>query len=148
MARGVLWVLVAVLCQAVRPAPAVPLGVVDPTLTRLFTPRSVPTGTYVVYRSERSIQDIAAALRAEDHDPLPGAWRAERQEVLDAFDGSSRADRFRLSELYVGIHPYVARGSLVHDGHRQAYTLISPYPDASLTRLEAGTMVIVFHIPF
>jgi hypothetical protein len=148
MIRGVGWLAVAVLCQPVRSAPPVPLGVADPVLTRLLTPHSVPARTYVVYRSERSIQTIAAALRAEDHDPAPGAWKAERQDVLDAFDGASRADRFRLAELYVGIHPLVARGSLVRDGRREGYTLISPYPDASMTRLQPGTMVIVFQVPF
>ena len=44
--------------------------------------------------------------------------------------------------------PFVARGSLVRDSRRLAYTLISPYPDATLTRLEPGTLVIVFHVPF
>jgi hypothetical protein len=148
MIRGVGWLAVAVLCQPVRSAPPVPLGVADPVLTRLLTPRSVLAGTYEVYCSERSIQTIAADLRAEDHDPAPGAWKAEHQDTLDAFDGASRADRFRLAELYVGIHPLVARGSLVRDGRREGYTLISPYPDASMTRLRPGTMVIVFHVPF
>jgi hypothetical protein len=148
MWREVLWLPLAVVLLVQTRAEPARLGVLDPALTRLFTPRSVPAGTYVVYRSERSIYDISAALKAEDPDPPPGAWTAERQDPLDAFDGASRADRFRLAELYVGFHPLVARGSLVRDGDRRAYTLISPYPDPSLTRLEPGTMVIVFHIPF
>jgi hypothetical protein len=148
MMRCAIWLAVAVFCQPMRSAPPVSLGVADPVLTRLLTPRSVLAGTYEVYCSERSIQTIAAALRAEDHDPAPGAWNAEHQDTLDAFEGASRADRFRLAELYVGIRPLVARGSLVRDGRREGYTLISPYPDASMTRLRPGTMVIVFHVPF
>jgi hypothetical protein len=148
MMRCAILLAVAVLGQPMRSAPPVPLGVADPVLTRLLTPRSVLAGTYEVYGSERSIQTIAADLRAEDHDPAPGAWNAEHQDTLDAFDGASRAERFRLAELYVGIRPLVARGSLVRDGRHEGYTLISPYPDASMTRLRPGTMVIVFHVPF
>ena len=133
--------------QAVASMP-VALGVADPALTRRFTPASVAKGTYVVYRSDRPLQELAAALSAEDPDPSPGAWKVERQDVLDALDGASRADRFRIAALYVGLHPLVARGSLVRDGRRVAYTLISPYPAPSLSGLEPGTMVIVFHIPF
>ena len=146
--EGLLVLAVVLLGQPVPAVPTVPLGVADPVLTRLLTPRSVLAGTYEVYCSERSIQTIAAALRAEDHDPAPGAWNAEHQDTLDAFDGASRAERFRLAELYVGIRPLVARGSLVRDGRREGYTLISPYPDASMARLRPGTMVIVFHVPF
>ena len=144
MLRGAVGLLLAVLCQASAPDR---IGVADPALTRRFTPASVAKGTYVAYRSGRPLQDIAAWLSAEDRNPTPGAWKAERQDALDAFDGASRADRFRIVELYVGTRPLVARGSLLRNGRREAYTLISPYPDASLTRLEAGTLVILFHVP-
>jgi hypothetical protein len=94
------------------------------------------------------VKELAAELKAQDPDPAPGAWMPERQDALEAFDGARRADRFRIVELFVGIHPFVARGSLVREGRREAYTLISPFPDATLTRLEPGTLVIVFHVPF
>ena len=124
------------------------LGQADEALTRRFTPGSVAHGTYVVYQSERPVSDLAAELKAQDPAPSQGAWKPERQYALEAFDGASRADRFRIAELYVGLHPFVARGSLVRDGRRLAYTLISPYPDATLSRLKPGTLTIVFHIPF
>jgi len=139
--------LLGLLGQATTAGPP-SLGQADEALTRRFTPGSVAHGTYVVYRSERPVSDLAAELRAHDPAPSQGAWKPERQDALDAFDSASRADRFRIAELYVGIHPFVARGSLVRDSRRLAYTLISPYPDATLTRLEPGTLVIVFHVPF
>jgi hypothetical protein len=145
MLRGAVGILV--LSQALTTAPQ-SIGAVDPALTRRFTPASVAKGTYVVYRSNRPLKDLAAELKAQDRNPFPGAWTPEREDALDAFDGASRADRFRIAELYVGIHPLVTRGSLLRQDRREAYTLISPYPDASLTRLEPGTMVIVFHVPF
>jgi hypothetical protein len=139
--------LLGLLGQATTAGPP-SLGQADEALTRRFTPGSVAHGTYVVYRSERPVSDLAAELRAHDPAPSQGAWKPERQDSLEAFDGASRADRFRIAELYVGIHPFVARGSLVRDGRRLAYTLISPYPDATLSRLKPGTLIIVFHIPF
>ena len=128
--------------------PPTRLGTLDPALTRLFTPRAVPDGTYAAYRSTRTLADIAGSLRVQDRSPAPGAWLPVRQEAMDAFGNAGRFDRFRLAELFRGLRPLVARGSLVRDGHRAAYTLISPYPDATLSRLEPGTMVIVFHVPF
>ena len=145
--RVAIGLLLGVLGQAAAAGPP-SLGQADEALTRRFTPGSVARGTYVVYRSERRVSDLAAELKAQDLAPSQGAWKPERQDALEAFDGASRADRFRIAELYVGIHPFVARGSLVRDGRRRAYTLISPYPDATLTRLEPGTLVIVFHVPF
>ncbi len=145
--RVAIGLLLGLLGQAAAAGPP-SLGQADEALTRRFTPGSVARGTYVVYRSERGVSDLAAELKAQDLAPSQGAWKPERQDAREAFDGASRADRFRIAELYVGIHPFVARGSLVRDGRRLAYTLISPYPDATLTRLEPGTLVIVFHVPF
>ena len=147
MSRVAIGLLVGLLGQSgLAEIPAI--GSPDATLTRRFTPQSVAPGTYVVHRSDRSLDVVAAALRAQDPAPAPGAWKPERQDALDAFDAASRADRFRIAELYVGIHPRVARGSLRHNGRRVAYTLISPYPDATLTQLLPGTLVIVFNVPF
>jgi hypothetical protein len=41
----------------------------------------------------------------------------------------------------------VARGTLVTTGGRRAFTLIAPCPDASLSTLRQGTMVIVTTLP-
>jgi hypothetical protein len=50
-----------------------------------------------------------------------------------------------VAQLYVGRRLSVARGSVLEDGRVIAsVTLISPYPDATLTRLERGTMIVVF----
>jgi hypothetical protein len=147
MLRGAVAMFLAVLCQASATLP-IAGGVADPALTRLLTPASVAKGTYVVYRSDRPLRDVVAELSARDPNPPVGAWKPERRDALEAFEAASRAHRFRIAELYRGVHPVVARGSLMRGGQRTAYTLISPYPDASLTRLEPGTMIIVFHIPF
>jgi hypothetical protein len=35
----------------------------------------------------------------------------------------------------------------MREGRRLAYTLVSPYPDATLSRIVEGTMVIEFRVP-
>jgi hypothetical protein len=136
-------VVLAALGAAAEPA----LGTPDSALTRLFTPISAPRGRYVVYRSERPVADIARGLRALDLTPAPGAWEPNRPEGHDAFGQEGSYDRSRLARLFRGQRVTLIRGSLVKDDRRVAYTLISPFPDASLRHIEPGTMIIEFNVP-
>jgi hypothetical protein len=132
--------------MAVEPGPDV-LGTPDPALARLFTPQAVPAGTYLVYRSARKIEDLTASLRARDSSPAPGAWEPTRPEAHGAFGEEGNFDRARLARLFNGKRVTVVRGSLVLDGSRVAYTLVSPYPDPSLSAILDGTMVVEFRLP-
>ena len=120
----------------------VALGTPDATLTRLFTPRSVPSGTYVVHVSADPIEALTSRLRALDPSPSPGAWELSRPEAHNAFGQDGVYDRARLARLFTGKRVTVVRGSLVLEGRRVAYTLISPYPNASMSAIEPGTMVV------
>lgn len=122
------------------------LGVRDAALTRLFTPSSAPPGTYEVYRSPRAIAALAADLRARDPDPVEDAWKVAPLGPADAFGSNGLYDGPRLARLYVGTVPLVARGSLQATEGLLGYTLIAPWPDATLTSLRPGTMVIVVHV--
>ena len=128
-------------------AASVPLGTPDPALTRLFTPLSVTPGTYLVYRSSEAIETITAQLRALDPAPAPGAWESTRPEAHGAFGQEGPYDRDRLARLFNGKRVTLVRGSVVHQRQRVAYTLISPYPDATLSHIIEGTMVIEFRVP-
>ncbi len=142
--RVAAWAVSIVGATCLATAVALPdLGQPDPALTRLFTPLSTPPGTYVVYRSDRPVGEIAAALRALDPAPAPGAWQPTRPEAHEAFGQAGLYDRFRLAQLFGGRRLTVVRGSLHVDGRLRAYTLISPFPDPTLSRIEHGTMVIV-----
>lgn len=94
----------------------------------------------------RPIEDLTAALKAVDPAPAPGAWALTRLEAHDAFGQAGVYDRFTLAQLFGGRRVTVVRGSLSRGTARDAYTLISPYPDPSLTRLDPGTLVIVLHL--
>ena len=128
-------------------AAAVPLGTPDPALTRLFTPLAVPPGMYVVYTSSEPIETVTAKLRALDATPAPDAWKPSRPEAHVAFGQEGSYDRARLARLFNGARVSVVRGSLVEGGKRVAYTLVSPFPDATLSRIVEGTMVIEFRVP-
>jgi hypothetical protein len=41
----------------------------------------------------------------------------------------------------------VARGPRLDGGYAESWTLIAPYPDVALRRLEPGTLIIVVRIP-
>lgn len=141
--------LTAALAWGVADAPpcgAVNLGAPRPELTRVFTPLSAPPGLYDVSTTSRPIAEIAGALKACDPRPAPGAWVLTRPEAHEAFGQAGIYDRFRLAQLFGGHRLTVVRGSLARANGRDAYTLISPYPDAALDRIESGTMVIVIHL--
>lgn len=144
--RAVVVLLAGILAVGQAEVPS-PLGQPDEALTRLFTPRSAPPGQYLVYRSTRPIEAVAGELRALDPAPEPGAWTPERPEAHDAFGQDGVYPRTRLARLFRGRRVTLIRGSLVREGRRVAYTLISPYPHPSLDSVESGTMTVVFAVP-
>ena len=103
----------------------------DPALTALFTPPHPRVGRYEVCTSIDPIEALAER-----------AWTIEALEPLDAFGHAGPYDRFALSRLYGGRRVRVAHGWHERDGEFESITLLSPYPDASLTHLMPGTMMI------
>ena len=139
--------MTAALMASSAAAAGVSLGTPDLALTRLFTPLSVPPGTYLVFRSSETVETLTARLRALDPAPAKGAWEPSRPEANGAFGQEGLYDRARLARLFNGKRVSVVRGSLVQNGQRFAYTLVSPYPDPTLSHIVDGTMVIEFRVP-
>src|SRR5919198_161536 len=69
------------------------------------------------------------------------AWQATGSPRPQLVEGCDPV-RAALSRLYGGRRPRVARGWRRRGDVFESVTLISPYPDASLSRLNPGTMVI------
>jgi hypothetical protein len=65
-------------------------------------------------------------------------------EPLDAFGAAGSYDRAALTRLYAGTRVRVTRGWIEYADRFESVTLLSPYPDATLTRLLPGTMVITW----
>jgi hypothetical protein len=112
----------------------------DPALTALFTPLHPRVGRYEVCVTTDAIEEVIADRS------LDGARHTysviETIEALEAFGTAGPYDRFAVARLYGGRRVRVAHGWR-EDGDRfESITLVSPYPDASLTQLMPGTMMI------
>ena len=142
--RGVRLTL-QVFALALMAAP--PVGTPDAALTRLFTPRAVPAGTYVVYTSGEALEPLAARLRELDPSPAPGAWTPTRPEAHGAFGQEGLYDRARLARLFNGKRVTVVRGSLLATANASRTPWSPPTPMPRLSRIVDGTMVIEFRVP-
>jgi hypothetical protein len=143
----------AILCLLLSGIPAA--GEVDaawraaPGYLALFAPVD---GRAAAYRAYVSPLDLDVALRRLEADPslirAPGAWQARPLPPADAFGQAGRYDRGTLARLYGAAQPRVARGSRAEGGQVvESWTLVSPYPDTALRRLEAGTLLVVLRLP-
>ena len=103
----------------------------DPAFAALFTPPRPVLGRYEVCTDPRPLADIA-----------PADWVIEALEPADAFGGAGSYDHAAVASLYGGRRPRVARGWTETADRFEAVTLISPYPNATVTTLEPGTLVI------
>jgi hypothetical protein len=127
-------------------------GTSAPALARLFTPRQAPEGVYGVTVLDGGIDEALRTVKnalAPDAKPgqPAGSWQVQHLDPLEAFGTTGIYDRSKVARLYVGRRASVVRGPVEHGGKVvAAVTLISPYPDATLSRLEAGTMVIMLKL--
>ena len=109
----------------------------DPVLTALFTPLHPSVGRYEVCTTT---DPLAALVEGAAGGPRYGP--TELLEPFDAFGGAGAYNRAALALLYAGKRVRVARGWTEYPDRFESVTLLSPYPDATLTRLLPGTMVI------
>jgi hypothetical protein len=123
-------ILLALLPAAASGVPEV----CDPALAALFTPARPRLGRYEVCVVQAPIES------GRPNGPKYG--EIEYLEPLDAFGTAGGYDRSRLAQLYGGRRVAVLRGWRQSEDDLESITALSPYPDASLTRLQTGTMII------
>ena len=116
------------------------LMICDPSLGALFTPPHPQLGRYEVCTTSQAIEDAVAEGAEGPRDEI------EPLEALDAFGTAGTYNRTALARLYGGTRVRVARRWRQRDGQFVSETWLSPYPDATLTRLNPGTMVIRFTV--
>jgi hypothetical protein len=109
----------------------------DPALTALFTPVRPVLGHYDVCTSDEPLDRVAA-----DAGEAPLFSPGEMMDPLDAFGAAGSYSRSALAQLFTGRRVRVARGWVARGDHFESVTLLSPYPDRTLTRLLPGTMII------
>ena len=130
-------------------APATGTWRAAPAYLALFTQAATHPDAYETYTSLQSIEAVLRELAA-DTSLLrpPGAWTAQRTAALDAFGRNGTYNRWTLARLYGATRAGVARGPRGSSTRvTESWTLISPYPDPSLSRLEPGTLLIVLRLP-
>ena len=120
-----------------------------PEYLPLFAPAGRRSDAYRAFVSSLDLDAALDRLRLESGLLAPaGAWEPKAQLPFDAFGQTGRYDRWKLARVYGARRPRVARGPRAVDGRvSEIWTLVSPYPDPSLTRLEAGTLLLVLRLP-
>jgi hypothetical protein len=108
----------------------------DPALTALFTPLRPERGRYEVCTTTDLLVDVAAAPGGAHFAP------SELVDAPDAFGAAGPYNRAALARLYGGTRVRIARGWAQYPDRFESVTLLSPYPNASLSRLLPGTMII------
>jgi hypothetical protein len=117
-----------------------------PQYVRLFAPEA----QRAAYRAYVSPLGLEATLEQITGDPAvlhpPGAWTPQAMIPYDAFGLSGGYNRWKVAGLYRSRRAHVARGPRVDQGETESWTLIAPYPDEALQRLEPGTLIIVLRV--
>jgi hypothetical protein len=119
-----------------------------PAFVPLFTPRGVPAGTYRAFTSPEDLDSVLTSVRRNSSLPLPpGSFEPQSVIASEAFGQSGGYNRWKLALLYGARRTRIARGPRIENGRTiEAWTLISPYPDANLEQLNAGTLLIVMRL--
>jgi hypothetical protein len=113
----------------------------------LFAPKTHRSA----YRAYVSPLDLEATLKQLLADPgvlhPPGAWALQAMIPYDAFGLTGSYNRWKVAGLYRSRRAQVVRGPRLDQGQTESWTLIAPYPDETLQRLEPGTLIIVLRLP-
>jgi hypothetical protein len=129
-----------------------PPGVPSPALARLFTPRHAPEGAFEVLVIRENLEAARASLLAAAVEGGAEVRAADPPPVLEldpleAFGEAGTYPRTTVARLYAGRRARVVRVPVTRGGRTvAAVTLVSPYPDPTLSRLVEGTMAIVLRL--
>jgi hypothetical protein len=118
-----------------------------PEYVRLFAPHA-EAAAYRAYVSPLGLEEVLEHITG---DPAalhpPGAWTPQAVIPYDAFGLTGSYNRWKVAGLYRSRRARVARGPRLDRGQTESWTLIAPYPDETLQRLEPGTLIIVLRTP-
>jgi len=120
-----------------------------PELMLLFAPEGPRSAAYHMRVADA---DLETVMRELDGDAagasVPRPWDVRAVAPTDAFGKTGRYDRSRLTRLYGARRARVARRARIENGRVvESWSLISPYPDATLQTLHPGTLLIVLRLP-
>jgi len=116
----------------------------DPGLAARFTPVHAGIGVYQACATPMSINELLADNAVLSRGDRFTYTPEELLEPLDAFGRAGSYDPAALVRLYTGRRVRVVRGWLERNGRIESRTLLSPYPDSTMSRLNPGTLVITW----
>jgi hypothetical protein len=108
----------------------------DPAFLALFTPPRPVVGRYEACTVAEPIDAVIKSDAAAHYGAV------EETDWLGAFGSAGTYDRAHVARLYGGKGVRLAHGWRKDGSRFESVTLISPYPDPRLTRLNPGTLVI------
>ena len=120
-----------------------------PELVPLFAPEGPRSAAFSMRVADADLETVMRQLDGDAaRESGPGAWDVREVPPTDAFGMAGRYDRSRLSRLYGARRARVARRARIDNGRViESWSLISPYPDATLRTLHPGTLLIVLRLP-
>jgi hypothetical protein len=124
----------------------------DPALAAILLPRHAPPGAYRLTVIDQPIEAARTAVMAAlaptaRVDDAPGAWAIRTADPLESFGEGGIYDRSRLARLFAGKPVQVVRAPVERNARVVAsVTLLSPCPDAQLSRLSPATIAILFDV--
>ena len=114
----------------------------DPAMAAALTPPRPIGGHYEVCTTPASIDTVLA--EAGPQGPYYGP--VEATDPLDALGAAGPYDRSALARLYGGRRARVAHGWMRESRSLVSITLVSPYPNRTLTALVSGTLVVRYTV--
>ena len=134
MIYAILFIILAAQAGPTTPAACDP----DPVLAALFTPKRPGAGTYQVCTASESIDIVIAAQQRQGLQ----FGTTDAADPLDVFGTAGPYERSAVSRLFGGRRANVVRGWSRRGRGLTSVTLVSPYPNRTLTALVNGTLVI------
>jgi hypothetical protein len=111
-----------------------------PEFAKLFGPAGERSAAYRAFVTPLDLDTVLQRLGV--------TWGVREPLPLDAFGQTGPYDRWAMVRLYGARRPRVARGPRTADGEIvESWTLVSPYPDATLQQLNQGTLLLVLRTP-
>ena len=120
-----------------------------PEFLPLFAPAGPRSTAYTMRVSEAGLEAVLRQLEGDQALLRTlGAWDVRQLAPADAFGTAGAYDRSKVARLYGAERARVSRGARMENGRAvESWTLISPYPDPTLQRLERGTLLVVLRLP-
>jgi hypothetical protein len=118
----------------------------SPAYVELFAPEA-HRSQYRAFVSTTRLSTVLSRIISRERVRTAAAWEVEDLGAMDAFGLSGHYPRYIMAKLFAAGPVHVARGPHSTPSGFDTWMLASPYPDAALTRLSPGTLLLILRVP-